>query len=93
MQGMEPYDTEAALGQFGGHCCWNFEDTAPEDLTAAHGLDGTCGFFMRANKMLQACDGPWAFGGEEKLKSSLSLKKERTATYFTCSCCCRILCF
>ena len=40
MQGMEPYDTEAALGRFGGHCCWSFEDTAPEDLTAAHGLDG-----------------------------------------------------
>ena len=45
MQGMEPYDTEAALGQFGGHCRWSFEDTAPEDLTAAHGLDGKCGGF------------------------------------------------
>jgi hypothetical protein len=46
MQGMEPYDTEAALGQFGGHCCcWSFEDTAPEDLTAAHGFDENCGFY------------------------------------------------
>jgi hypothetical protein len=39
MQGMEPYDTEAALGRLGGHCFGSVEDTAPENLTAAHRLD------------------------------------------------------
>lgn len=39
VEGMEPYDTEAALGRFGGHGLRSFEDTAPEYLTAAHGLD------------------------------------------------------
>ena len=58
MQGMEPYDTEAALGQIGGHCCWSFEDTAPEDLTAAHGLDGKCGFLCELIKCCKHVMGP-----------------------------------
>jgi len=49
---MEPYDTEAALGQFGGHCCWSFEDTAPEDLTATHVLDEKCVFPC---KLIKCC--------------------------------------
>ena len=51
---MEPYDTEAALGRFGGHVCC-VQDAAPKDLTTAHGFVGrivASGF----NKKLQACD-------------------------------------
>ena len=76
MQGMEPYDTEAAIGRCGGHCCWSFEDTAPEDLTAAHGFDGKCDNFQC--KLIKCCKhvmGLCAFGGEEKLKSSISLRR------------------